>query len=114
MTTSRLVIDIILLVMAGLLGAFVAKYASFSQWYHSQLGVSLMTQKVILLILCLLFPINSFLMRSDDGEWFKYVQIVLFGLFIIALAIDFAALYEAQRGRLARTVAWLRRIFHRR
>lgn len=114
MSVSRLIIDIVLLVMAAELLAFIIKYWSFSQWNKSWLGRSLMQQKIILFLLSVMFPINSFLMLNSDSEWFKDCQIILFGLFIIALAIDFATLFEAQHKRFDRTIAHVRRLFRRR
>jgi hypothetical protein len=114
MDAQRIIINIALLTAAALNLAFIVKYASFSRWFGSWIGRSIMIQKIVLTIICLMFPINSFLMRTDDGTWFKDVQIVLFGLIIVSFAIDFVQLFDAQRTRMDRTLLRLRVWFHRR
>lgn len=105
---TRNIINFVLLFLALENLLFIIKYASFSQWQTSWLGRSIMLQKSILLIICLMFPVNDFLRGSDDKVWFKVVQICLFAGFIVAFAIDFSQLYDVQRSRMARTVARLR------
>lgn len=113
MTGPKLAVDCVLLFIALENLLFIIKYASFSQWNKTWLGRSIMIQKSIMTLICVMFPVNSFLMLSDDANWFRFVEIVLLGLFVIALAVDFLQLFDVQRSRLVRTLAFFRRLFGR-
>jgi len=113
MSAGRLLIDIILLFLAAENLAFIVKYASFSQWQNSWLGRSIMLQKTVLFLICLMFPVNSFLMQSDDAGWFKTIQVILFLCFAVAFAIDFGQLFQAQRAQALKTFAWVRKFLRR-
>lgn len=96
MSTTRIIINVLLLVAAALNFGFALLYYTRSNWRATLIGRNLLTAKALLGVVCLIFPVFSFI-GYGDGTFLRLLEIVLFVVLIGTFVFDIVQLVLAQR-----------------